>query len=781
MAQLSPQALPAGHKLGSFTIVRTLGQGGFGITYLAKDDTLDTDVVIKENLPLAYACRLPGSPEVHPHPGKENREAYEWAVQNFLNEARTLAKLRHPNIVTVLQAFVESGTAYYVMPYIEGYSLDTYRQKFGIPAEAWLRELLSSLLPALDYLHGKGLLHRDLKPANILMTAEGVPQLIDFGAARQLISEKTQTIIGSPGFTPIEQMQSHGNIGAWSDIYALGSTLYNLITGEIPPLRFDMLKAAGSALPLAQRPALRARYSEALLASIDKAMAFLPQQRWQTAAEWARSLLPENATAHETPRAAHAAPEHPLPELPHRNTARKFPYLTLSLALGLLLLGSGGYAVYEQLRQAKEREARVQAQLAEVKRQAEEQRRAEEQHHAEEQRRVEEERLAAEARRAEEARLAEEARQAEVARLEEELRQAEEARLAEAARRAEEARLAEEARKAEEARQAEKARRAEEERQAEEARKKQEQPKQRAAIARKAPFTISQAQSMTQVAYSPCGTMIAAAGLGNTIRLWDLTSLQAQGEGMQHWSSITDIVFSPDGKTLASCGWDHVVRLWDVKTQRPLHNALNHGASVVNNVAFSPDGRCLATCADDHTVRLWDVETGKLIGAPLNHLGMVEKVAFSPDGRKLATGSKDKQVCLWNVETRQQIGKAMRHEGAVTDLAFSPDGRRLATSSWDNTIRLWNVATQQQTGNTMLHRRGVMKIEFSPDGRYIAASCWDSNIYLWNAKTQQSVANDFCHERRLRCFAFSPDSRLLVTVGEDKLMRFWKLSSAAER
>ncbi len=282
------QSLPEGTVLGGYTLIRTLGQGGFGITYLAEHRALGTQVVIKENLPLSCAYRHPETGQVLP---SGDSQAYDWAVENFHNEGRTLAKLNHPNIVKVQHAFEENGTAYFVMPYIEGSSLDSYnRTHSAYPGEAWLRGLLESLLGALSYLHGRNLLHRDIKPSNILLSAEGVPLLIDFGMARQLISQRTHTRLESVGFTSIEQIQSHVRAMPSADIYSLGCTLAALITNTTPPSCADRIGEQDEAVPLAIRPELLEFYTKPFLRSIDKAMAVWARDRWQSADEWLQAL-----------------------------------------------------------------------------------------------------------------------------------------------------------------------------------------------------------------------------------------------------------------------------------------------------------------------------------------------------------------------------------------------------------------------------------------------------------------------------------------------------------
>jgi formylglycine-generating enzyme required for sulfatase activity len=371
------QSLPTGTRLEQFVIERVLGAGGFGVTYLATDSRLNRKVVIKENLPAQFCFRDPASLTVAPrHSHGDDATNFLWSLENFSKEAALLASLEHPGIVRVLHSFESLGTAYFVMPFVEGETFDELvRQIERRPfTEDELRGLLDRVLSALDHLHQRGIYHRDIKPGNILITNEGVPVLIDFGSARQRLSERSMTVVESAGYTPFEQLQSRGNVGPWSDLYALGATLVKAITGEALP------KAADRAFddpykPLADIPIWLERFSVAFLSGVDGALQMRPKDRWQNAGEWkahlhqstaakAESTVPESkvevtATPQQAPNAVHTSSPLPLPTVEERDflLAYQMPIRMCWIPPGEFLMGSPGN---ELGRQPDETQHRVQ-------------------------------------------------------------------------------------------------------------------------------------------------------------------------------------------------------------------------------------------------------------------------------------------------------------------------------------------------------------------------------------------------------------------------------------
>ena len=231
--------LPIGTRLhsGEYLVGKVLGKpGGFGITYLAWDTRLDIKVAIKEYLPFQIAARASDGTSVSIHT-QDYMPDFEFGLEKFLEEAKTLAQFRHPNIIRVMNFFRENGTAYMVMDYLEGESLAEYLVRVGKLTGPDAVALFLPLLDGLSHMHAKNVLHRDIKPSNIYLTHEGQAILLDFGSARQMLRERSKslTAVVTPGFAPWEQYHRKGNQGPWTDVYACAATLYFMLTGVVPP------------------------------------------------------------------------------------------------------------------------------------------------------------------------------------------------------------------------------------------------------------------------------------------------------------------------------------------------------------------------------------------------------------------------------------------------------------------------------------------------------------------------------------------------------------------
>jgi serine/threonine protein kinase len=287
--QVDSRVLQIGSYIGDYQVEGVLGQGTFGITYLAIDKNLQIKVAIKEYFPREYSIRQ-DKKLVQPTGSKEDQEFFEWGLDRFLSEARILARLNHPNIVAVRRLLESNHTAYLVMDYCEGRPLDEIIESDGPLAKNAFNKIVWALLDALEHVHHAGLIHRDVKPANVFVRADGSPVLLDFGAARNDISRhsKSVTSLATAGYAPLEQYDTRGNQGPWSDIYGLSATLYRSLTGIRPP------DAAGRVLrddlvPI--RRLLIGKFDDEILIAIDKGLEVMPDQRPNSIADWRKYFV----------------------------------------------------------------------------------------------------------------------------------------------------------------------------------------------------------------------------------------------------------------------------------------------------------------------------------------------------------------------------------------------------------------------------------------------------------------------------------------------------------
>ncbi|MDH5326331.1 MAG: protein kinase [Gammaproteobacteria bacterium] len=286
--------LPQGHVLHWYEIDSILGRGGYGVTYLATDKNLHRQVAIKEYLPTDFACRE-NNHTVHPMTDG-HRELYTWGLERFLSEARTLARFNHRAIIKVLSVFEQNNTAYMVMEYEEGDDLSVVFDRDAKFTQAQILNMFLPILEGLSFVHESGFIHRDIKPSNIYIRNDGSTVLLDFGSARQTLESHTRalTTLVTAGYAPYEQYnQSEDEQGAWTDIYALGSTLYYFLTNNKPAdalLRGSSLLRQGKDI---YEPVSRMNlegYSPAFLRAVDHALMFHAEKRPHTVKYWADML-----------------------------------------------------------------------------------------------------------------------------------------------------------------------------------------------------------------------------------------------------------------------------------------------------------------------------------------------------------------------------------------------------------------------------------------------------------------------------------------------------------
>ncbi len=284
------QALPEGHQLPGYRIVRVLASGGFSFVYLAHDEN-ETPFAIKEYLPSALALRVDGA--AVPSVSDENLATLRYGMKCFFEEGRALARLTHANVVRVLNFFRANETVYMVMRYERGRTLQEHiHARRGALRESWIRRSFTQLLGGLREVHLNKLLHLDIKPGNIYLRNDGSPLLIDFGAARQTLTEEGTKLppMYTPGFASPEHHRGRENLGPWSDIYSVGASMYACLATAAPQPAIQRLEK-DKLVPA--RRAFQGRYSVELLDTIDWCLKLDHLQRPQSVLELQKALRGE--------------------------------------------------------------------------------------------------------------------------------------------------------------------------------------------------------------------------------------------------------------------------------------------------------------------------------------------------------------------------------------------------------------------------------------------------------------------------------------------------------
>jgi len=284
MSKVKPAPLPPDTKIGGYRVVRKVAAGGFGVVYLAVDAE-GQQVAIKEYLPSSLATRGPGEllPQVQP----EKLSLYRLGLKSFFEEGRSLAQISHPSVVSVMNFFRENETVYMVMNFLEGASLQDFIitardiKQAKVFRESTIRSLFDEILRGLRIVHQHKMLHLDIKPANIFITDDNKAVLIDFGAAREVLSKEGNFIrpMYTPGFAAPEMYRRDASMGPWTDIYAIGACIYACMQGYPPNDAPQRLQKDRIAIALAR---LRGVYSDNLIEVVEWCMSLDPLSRPQS-------------------------------------------------------------------------------------------------------------------------------------------------------------------------------------------------------------------------------------------------------------------------------------------------------------------------------------------------------------------------------------------------------------------------------------------------------------------------------------------------------------------
>lgn len=334
---------------GKYLVGRVIGEGGFGITYVGWDLNLNIKLAIKEYYPNGFASRDNTQTTILPYSG-DSADFFETGKDKFLSEAQKLAQFSNlPGIVSVKDFFLENNTAYIVMEFVEGITLKQYIKERGgkLPFDE-LASLMKPVLESLSVVHRENIIHRDISPDNIMVTKENTVKLIDFGAARDTLSDKSTGVVLKPGFSPEEQYRSSGNLGPWTDLYSICATVYQGLTGSVPPEALERLNNDTLVFPSALGIAIPQSAEQALI----KGLSVHAQDRYPTLEEFMAHFY--GALPQEAPVAAAQLPPVQSPPQNPNHQNRLFQTLwgtmqrrIISILVLIAVAAGGSFGVYK--------------------------------------------------------------------------------------------------------------------------------------------------------------------------------------------------------------------------------------------------------------------------------------------------------------------------------------------------------------------------------------------------------------------------------------------------
>jgi WD40 repeat protein len=687
-----------------YKILKILGQGGFGRTFLAEDqDKLNEKCVVKQLVP-----------------ENQGTGAIAKVKQLFEEEAKRLQQLgNHPQIPSLLAYFEADNRLYLVQEWIDGEDLEQELQNHGVFNEDKIRDLLNQILSILEIVHQQNVIHRDIKPVNIMRRKSNQQFiLIDFGVAKHQTAsamQKTGTAIGSQGYAAIEQLQDRDAFPS-SDLFSLGATCFHLLTGIHP---YHLFLDEGYSWVRNWRNHLNQPINKNLEEVLDNLLQKDHLKRYQSARDVITALnyTPPPPTQYQPsqpqpihqpqqqqqthtqlqlqpkPSSLPQSLQQPIPQtIPqyqqplNKKIYQNPPNKNLLLIIGILVfLSLGGYTI-SQFYTPKNTAFNPTKTSEPISTKP---------------KNINDENFTL------------------INTLTGHSNSVNSLQFS---------------------------------------------PDGKTLASGSSDNTIKiwdvntgnlkttltgHSDIVVSVQFSPVGfslpsgigQYLASGSWDSTIKIWDVNTGNLKTTLTGHSSGVTSVQFSPVGvslpsgigQSLASGSYDQTIKIWDVKTGN-LKATLTGHSNNVNSVQFSPDGKTLASGSWDQTIKIWDVKTKNLKATLTGHYNSVNSVQFSPDGQYLASGSKDDTIKIWDVKTGNLKATLTGHSNSVQSVAFSPDGQTLASGSSDYTIKIWDVKTGNMKATLTGHSYGVNSVQFSPDGQTLASGSADKTIKLWRVK-----------------------------------------------
>ncbi len=726
----------AGREAGNYRLIQRIGSGSFAEVYLGEHIYLRSPAAIK----LLHAALDPA------------------AAANFRREARILRKLRHPNIISLLDFGVdEQGLPYLIMDYAPGGSLRSrYPKGMRVPLDAILKAV-NEAASALDYAHNQGFVHRDIKPANMLIGESGEILVSDFGIASiapgrdphasddSLWRRSFPGVAGTPAYMAPEQLE--GRAEPASDQYALATIVYQWLCGALPFdgkswMEIAARRASSDPPPLRDfNPAISTELEDVVLtglarnprhryASVRAFAAALIEAAQHPPAVDARLIAPiagspstptipinrastANRAAQQVPR-VDARPAMPVPPRATQHTPGADARLIAPSRPPV-----GAQLIDPPTDQTKAPPAptlllgrrTILAGMGAVI-------------------------VAAGAGFA----LTHLGPRSPV------LSHASAKNLHTPG-----------------------------------APHPMTTPTPQAQGTTPAAVDVGttlyefhgHAKNVLALAWGPKGNLIASGSLDQTVKIWHALTGSIVTNYTGHTAAVNAVAWAPDGSLIASGGDDKQVQIWNAATGSLIRLYAGH-QDIVSAVAWSPDGTLIASGSFDKTVQVWNASTGALIRSYTGHQDVVNTVAWSPDGRYIASGSSDKTVQVWEAATGQLFNTYTKHTDFVSSVLWSLDGKRIASASDDKTVQVWDALDGANGYTYQGHKGAVFVIALSPDGTQIASGSSDKTVQLWNFANGDQIYTYSRPTGAVNALAWSPAGRQIASGGNDKIVLVWQ-------
>ena len=723
-------ALPTGTELvGDFRIERVLGAGGFGITYLATETALARQVTIKEYFPSDFAAR---NEELGAVPrSSDSAGDYQWGLDRFLDEAQTLARFDHRHICRVYRYFRANNTGYMVLHFEEGASLKGWIKGLGrAPRQAELDQIISPLLEALETIHAADFLHRDIAPDNIMVRTDGSPVLIDFGSARGDIARHSRKVsaLVKPGYSPYEQYAETGKQqGPWTDIYALGATLYHCITGKRPP---DSPSRIVNDEYVPAKDAAIASYRPKFLAAIDRSLMLDIDKRPPTVQAWRAELL---ANAGDKPAKSGWLKKAKGADAPVAVGGEAKPVVEPVAKISPAAPVAEPVAVVAAKPQ-QPRKGGLMEFLDALKRKPV----------------TTGTPVAAAAPATVPLSAPPPPPSVKVVPPEP------------VGKRAVGKSLTAEPKPA------------------------PPPPVRRTATPRPQPIRSGETTwrpTLVKVLLV-AGVASAVYGLKDRIPRIELrggaivASSSAPRENQPlfefrgHPGGTKAVTFTDDSRSLVSVGADRALKIWSTNSGS-LAKSIDLGGATATSVAVS--GRRALTGHSDGNVMLWDLDSGAKVGTFKRNEAAIWSVSFAGSNSQVLAASHDWSVTLWDAKTPLiPVHVYEGHESAAQAVAFTAaEGPFFASGSADKTVKLWKPDSSALVRTYKGHKDFVTALSFSNDGRTLASGSLDGGVRLWSTTANRLVRQLSVHKAKVTGLSFSPTAELLASGDEDGLVRIW--------